>query len=340
MRVLVIGGTLFIGKALVKKLVEAGHEVTILHRRAENPFGKKVHNLRADRNDAASVRAALAGQRFDAVYDMAYDWERGTTARQVEDCAKAVPGDLSRYIFMSSVAAYGDGLNHAEDDPLASEADTNSYVRNKASSERALFRMYHESKFPVVTMRPPFVYGPENPFYREAFFWDRMRAGRPIIIPGDGNRLMQFVHVDDLVDACFYALDKRTAPGRAFNIADEKALTQVEVVNAMARAAGREADIIRIPRAMIARAGGNAFGKPLYFGEYYDVPPITMIIGRVKRVFNMSLTPFAEGLKETYKWYVRHPHKRPDFRFEDSLIREVREVAHQPKRLIHNPAHS
>ena len=46
---------------------------------------------------------------------------------------------------MSSVAAYGDGLNHAEDDPLASDIHTDAYVRNKASSERALFRMYHES---------------------------------------------------------------------------------------------------------------------------------------------------------------------------------------------------
>ena len=326
MRILVIGGTLFIGKALVKRLVAAEHDVTVLHRRSEHPFGRRVHNAVADRNDAASVRAALAGQRFDAVYDIAYDWERGTTGHQVEACARAIPGDLTRYVFMSSVAAYGDGLNHAEDDPLASEAHTNPYVRNKASSERALFRMYHESKFPVVTMRPPFVYGPENPFYREAFFWDRLKAGRPIIIPGDGNRLMQFVFVNDLADACFYALDKHTAPGRAFNVGDEKALTQVDAVHAFAKAAGREADIVRVHRGLIAREGGNAFNPPLYFGEYYDVPPITMVIGRVKRVFNMSLTPFAEGLKETYRWYVRHGESRKlDLRMEDALIRQVRE---------------
>src|ERR1017187_4534804 len=157
MRVLVIGGTLFIGKALVKRLIAAGHEVTVLHRRAEHPFGKRVHNAVADRNDAVSVRAALAGQRFDAVYDIAYDWERGTTGHQVEACARAIPGDLTRYVFMSSVAAYGDGLNHAEDDPLASEIHADAYVRNKAASERALFRMYHESRFPLVTMRPPSV---------------------------------------------------------------------------------------------------------------------------------------------------------------------------------------
>jgi 2'-hydroxyisoflavone reductase len=272
------------------------------------------------------VRAALSGQRFDAVYDIAYDWERGTTGHQVEACAKAIPGDLTRYVFMSSVAAYGDGLNHAEDDPLASEAHTNPYVRNKASSERALFRMYHESKFPVVTMRPPFVYGPENPFYREAFFWDRLKAGRPIIIPGDGNRLMQFAFVGDLVEACFRALDKPTAPGRAFNVGDEKPMTQVDAVHAFAKAAGREAEVVRVHRGLIARAGGNAFADPLYFAEYYDLPPITMVIGRVKRVFNMTLTPLAEGLKETYRWYVRHGSGRKlKVALEDTLIRQARE---------------
>lgn len=327
MRVLVIGGTLFIGKALVKRLLAEDHDVTVLHRRKDHPFGRRVHNASADRNDAASIRKALAGQRFDAVYDIAYDWERGTTAAQVEATAKSIPGDLTRYVFMSSVAAYGDGLNHAEDDPLASDIHTDTYVRNKASSERALFRMYHESRFPLVTIRPPFVYGPENPFYREAFFWDRLKHDRPIIIPGDGNRLMQFVYVHDLAEACFAALEKHTAPGRAFNVADEKPLTQVEVITELARAAGKQAQIIRVPREVIARNGGNAIGPPMYFGQYLDVPPITMAIGRVKRVLHVSLTPFATGLKETHKWYAKHwPNKRLDFTLEDKLIRQAREI--------------
>src|SRR6202789_4370958 len=322
MRVLVIGGTLFIGKLLVKRLLAAEHEVTILHRKAEHPFGRRVRNVIADRNDAAAIRTALSGLRFDAVYDIAYDQERGTTAAQVEATAKSIPGDLTRYIFMSSVAAYGDGLNHSEDDPLASDIHPEAYVRNKAGSERALFRMYHESRFPVVTMRPPFVFGPETPFYREAFFWDRLRLDRPIIIPGDGNRLMQFVYVNDLVEACFNALEKHTAPGRAFNVADEKPLTQVEAVTEFARAIGKEPVMIRVPREIIARNGGKAAGTPLYFGQYYDRLPITEAVGRVKRVLNVSLTPFATGLKETWRWYSKHhPERKLDFSFEDKLIR-------------------
>ncbi len=327
MRILIIGGTLFIGKLLVKRLVAAGHEVSVLHRKPEHPFGKKVRNLQADRNDVATIREAVAHLRFDAVYDIAYDWERGTTGQQVEATAKAIPGDITRYIFMSSVAAYGDGLNHAEDDPLASDIHPDKYVRNKAVSERALFRMYHESKFPVVTLRPPFVYGPENPFYREAFFWDRMKHDRPIIIPGDGNRLMQFIYVNDLVEAAYAALEKPTAPGRAFNVADDKPLTQVEVVNEFAKAVGKSPQLVRVPRDLIARNGGNAFVEPLYFGQYYDLPPITQVVGRIKRVLGVVLTPFAVGLRETHKWYQRHPsHKTLDFTLEDKLMKLAKDL--------------
>ncbi len=264
MRVLVIGGTLFIGKLLVTRLLEAGHEVTILHRKVEHPFGSRVGNAVADRNDAAAVRSALSGQRFDAVFDIAYDWERGTTGQQVEATATAIPGHLSRYVFMSSLGAYGEGLNHAEDDPLAPDTHPNSYVRNKAASERALFRLHHESGFPTVTLRPPFVYGPENPFYREAFFWDRIRLGRPVIVPGNGDRLMQFVYVHDLVEACLAALDNPAAPGRAFNVAHEEPLTQVTAVNEFAAALGKQASIIRVPCVCIQRKVGKAFRKPLY----------------------------------------------------------------------------
>jgi nucleoside-diphosphate-sugar epimerase len=328
MRILLIGGTLFIGKRLVKRLLEEGHEITLLHRKPEHPFGAEVRSVVADRNDAAAVASALAGQRYDAVYDIVYDWERGTTGPQVEATAKAIPGDLSRYIFISSVAAYGAGLNHVEEDSLATDTDLNDYVRNKSMSERALFRMHRESNFPVVTMRPPFVYGPENPFYREAFFWDRIRRDRAIIVPGDGKRLMQFVYVDDLVTACCSALENPAGVGMAFNIAHEQPVTQIELVKQLARAAGKEPTIVQVPREIIEQHGGGVFRDPLYFAEYYDLHSITEVVDRVKRVLYVEPTPFATGLKETYKWYVDQARRRnPDFAFEDKLIREAASVS-------------
>src|SRR5437763_3366688 len=282
MRALVIGGTSFIGRLLVAELLKAGHEVTIMHRRPKHDLGKRVQNLVADRNDASSVRNSLRFSSFQAVFDNVYDWERGTTAAQVEATAQAVmaaSGDrLSRYVFMSSVAAYGDGLNHHDGDPLAPDDHPESYVRNKAMSERMLFRMRQNTGLPVVTLRPPFIYGPENPFYREAFFWDRLRDGRPIILPGDGRRLMQFVHVHDVVTAAVRAATEPAAIGHAFNIANARPITQLELVEALADVAGKKAEIVRIPRTQILQAGGHPMGPKLYFAFYYHLPPITQVI--------------------------------------------------------------
>ena len=110
-------------------------------------------------------------------------------------------------------------------------------------------------------------------------------------------------------------------------MADEKPLTQVEVVTEFAKTVGKQPVIVRVPREIIARNGGNVFGEPVYFGQYYDVPPITEAVGRVKRVLNVALTPFAAGLKETYKWYLKHAADRKlDFSFEDKLIRQAKEI--------------
>ncbi|HKW97906.1 MAG TPA: SDR family oxidoreductase [Bryobacteraceae bacterium] len=320
MNVLVIGGTLFIGRQLVGELLKAGHSVAILHRRSKHTFPKRVENLVADRGDAQAVRRAIGERRFEVVFDNVYDWERGTTAAQVEATAMAVGNHLERYVFMSSVAAYGDGLNHYEGDPLAPDNHPEAYVRNKAMSERALLRLFRQTGFPVVTFRPPFVYGPENPFYREAFFWDRMRAGRPIVIPGDGTRLMQFIYVKDLVRACLRAMEVEQALGEAFNIGNAKPLTQVEAVREMARAAGKKPELVRVPRERIGVAGGNPMGSPMYFGEYLDLPPITENVSKVQRVLGVRLTAFSTGLRETYRWYLRKPRRKMDFAFEERLI--------------------
>jgi len=328
MRVLVIGGTLFTGKHLVAALQKEGHEVAVLHRGMENDLGRKVLNLRADRNDGAQVKAALAGHKFDVVFDNAYDSDRGTTAAHVEATVRALPSRVSRYIFMSSVAAYGDGLNHHEGDALAPDDHPDRYIRNKAMSERLLFRMHHRYGIPVVTLRPPYIYGPWNPLYREAFFWDRLRDKRPIILPGDGRRLMQFVFVKDLVSAMLKVMTEPNAVGHAFNIANSRPLTQAEVLDALSAAAGKETMVVRIPRDRIHRAGGHPMGPQLYFGMYFDMPPITTVISKAQRVLKFKPTAFPEGLKETYRWYVRH-HARPgqDYTFENSLLQYAQAAA-------------
>ncbi len=319
-RALVIGGTLFIGRALVERLLSDGHDVVVMHRGRGTPFGDRVGEIQCDRNDVDGVQSALHGRSFDLVFDNVYDWERGTTADQVAAAAHACASGLRRYVFTSSVAAYGAGTDHDEHDPLAPPDHPDAYVRNKAESERALFRMRRESGLPVATLRPAFVYGPLNPFYREAFFWDRILADRPIIVPGDGTTLMQFVHVEDVASVARLAAEKDVAIGSAYNLGNDPPLTQVGFVQALARAAGRDARFINVPRDEIARAGGGLFAPPFYFGQVLDLPSLTMKCGRVRAELGLELTPLDDGLRATFDWYQQQDRPRPDFSWEDALL--------------------
>lgn len=328
-RVLVIGGTSFIGKLLVAELLKHQHDVVLLHRSPQHSFGKRVTNLTADRTDIDAVKKAIGAKRFDAVFDLAYDWQNGTTGRQVEAMAMLFDGKVGRYIFMSSVAAYGDGLNHHEGDALAPDDHPNPYVRNKAVAERSLFRLHQRTGFPVVTLRPPFVYGPGNPFYREAFFWDRFRANRPVILPSEGHRLMQFVFVNDLVDMCLRVLDLRNVVGHSFNAANPRPITQRELVLDLARAANiRAPEMVSIPRDFIVRMGGKPVDGNLYFGNYYDMPAITQIITKAQRMLTFKPVDFEEGLKITFRAYLRETHHpKQDVSFEDQVLNRFAALA-------------
>lgn len=319
-RVLVIGGTLFIGREIVRQLAERGHDVTILHRRDRHDLGPGIHNAQADRADLPAISRVLREGRFDAVFDVAYDWQKGTTADQVEAAARACGDQLQRYVFISSIAAYGPGLDHHESDLLVPDDIPNPYAQHKASSERALFRRHAESGFPATTFRPPFVHGPRQPFYREQFFWDRLRDARPIVLPDGGGAPIQWVFVSDLAEACIRATEMPAAAGEAFNIAHVEPLTQRTFVEALARVAGMTPKFASVPREAIREAGGHAFVGNLYFGEYLDLPPHTSVIEKAPRLLQVTPTPLDAALAQSFAWYQAQPRRNVDYTFEDRLL--------------------
>jgi nucleoside-diphosphate-sugar epimerase len=319
MRILVIGGIQFIGREIVRRLVARGHAVAVLHRRAHHDLGPEVVNVQANRADLEAVRRAIRDGRFEAVFDVAYDWQTGTTAEHVAAAARACGVGLHRYVPMSSIAAYQRGLGRREHDSLAADDDPNVYATHKASAERVLFRMHERDGFPVTTFRPPFVHGPRQPFYREQFFWDRLLDGRPIVLPDDGATPMQWVFVSDLAEACVRAIEVPGAAGQAFNIAHEPT-TQRGFIDALARTAGVEPRLVQVPRARIRAEGGNAFGAPLYFGQALDLSPITEIVEKAPRMLGVTPTPLDEALRVGFEWYRAQPRRPVDYSFEDRLV--------------------
>ena len=320
MRALVIGGTQFMGREVVRRLLERGHEVSVLHRSAHHDLGPDVQNLQADRGDIATVAALIGDEPFEAVFDFAYDWESGTTAAQVEAFARSCNDALRHYVFMSSLAAYGGGVDLVESQPLAPDDHPNPYVQHKATGERALFRMHAESGFPATTVRPSFVHGPRQPFYREQFFWDRLLFGRPVILPDGGETPMQWTFVSDAAEVCVRAVEVPAAAGEAFNVGHVEPTTQRSWVEALARVAEVEPTFVSVPRDVIHAAGGHLFMEPLYFGEMLDVPAHTSLVDKAERLLGFTPTNLDAALREGFAWYQEQPRRDVDYSFEDGLI--------------------
>ena len=319
-RTLVIGGTLFIGRHLVEQLLARGDDVVVMHRGQTTPFGDRVRRIRCDRNDVDAVRSALEGERFDFVFDNVYDWERGTSGEQVAAAARAAANGLRRYVFMSSVAVYGPGGPFDEYDPILPSDHPNRYGAQKAESERALFALHRDEGLPVSTLRPAFVHGPHNPFERESFFWDRIVADRPVVVPGDGQRSMEWVHAGDVARAAILAATTDAANGRAYSLASEPRITQQEFIALLARIAGKPPRMVEVPRDVIARAGGKLMMSDLYFGDYLDLPPIATEGVRAREELGWRPMSLEDGLRDTWGWYQSLQRTGPDFSLDDRLL--------------------
>ncbi|HYW50448.1 MAG TPA: NAD-dependent epimerase/dehydratase family protein [Gemmatimonadaceae bacterium] len=319
-RALVIGGTQLIGRALVEQLLARGDDVVLMHRGSTTPFGDRVQSIRCDRNDVAAVTEALSGERFDVVYDNVFDWERGTTPDQVLASARATANGLSRYVFTSSVAVYPTGGPYTEASALVPETCPEMYSALKANTERALFTMHEREGLPVATLRPAFIYGPHNAFDREAFFFDRIRDGRPVIIPDDGQATMQWVSAGDVARAAILAATNDAATGQAYNLCNHPPVTQLDFVQLIARAMDREVQVVHVPRTRLQALGGGVMAPPHYFGVYLDIPPITVESARVTAQLGLTLTTLEDGMRDTYAWHAQRPSVARDYSWEDTVL--------------------
>ena len=335
-----MGGTRFIGRALVEGLLEEGYEVTLLHTGHHNPFGDRVTHRLADRNDHRALTRALRGFRFDLVFEHAYVHPLGTRPEDISAALDALAGPPRRVVFTSSAAVYevsGDG-EVALDESSAYATRGDLYSVHKIESERLLLAAHQRGEFEVSILRPSFVIGPYSPGYRLAFFWDRLLAGRPIIIPDQGQTRLQLAYVHDVASALRQAATHTKAAGGAFNVGWESAITQTELIAHLAEVAGVSAQVAYVPRAKLFAAGASPFDAPYYFGESLDISGVLgefhLSTARIRETLQPDETPMDEALKASFAWYLSERETLPKMttEFEDQILRDAPTMALAPLR--------
>lgn len=310
MRVLFVGGTGLISGACTDLAVDRGIEVVHLNRgtRPDPPLG--VSTLHADVRDEAAALAALADRQFDAVVDFI-----AFRSDDIERDLRLFRDRTNQLVFVSSATVYEKPLRQwpvREDWPLANPWW--EYARDKIACEERLTRASRDEGLPATIVRPSHTYDHRSiplavrSLQRPFTSISRMRAGKPVIIPGDGSSLWTLTHARDFAVGLVGLLGRPQAVGHAFNIMSDEALTWDEIYRETAAAAGVELRAMHMTSEFIADCLPDTRGRLLGDASVSSVFD-TSKLKRYVPDFRQAI-PFAQGIRESIAWFDADPARR------------------------------
>lgn len=306
-KVLVMGGSYFIGKKLVEILLEKEYIVFTLNRGTKEVFDKRINNLICDRNDSVKMQELLKDKEFDIVIDIS-----GLNKVQADILYNSLRLDtLKTFIFVSSSAVYDvENLRtpYTEEDALSRNVYWTSYGENKIEAEHFYTENFKNTKTNLIMIRPPYVYGENNYGERESFIFEHISKDKPIIIPKTNPKL-QFIYTLDLANIILALLSKDLPKVSIFNVGNRKSVTAREWVEACAKAMHKTANIIEYDYKKYERNIRDFF--PFY--DYDNVLDVT----KINQIYAFE-TEFEEGLKNAYSWYIEN---KNNITFKENVAR-------------------
>jgi nucleoside-diphosphate-sugar epimerase len=260
----------------------------------------EVECIVGDRQDFATFQRLVLEAEFDAVIDM-ITFDPRTAAHAVE----VFQDRVQHYLFCSTVCVYGGPLLSipaVEREPLRPVSD---YGRGKRDAEQVFMTAWQQSSFPVTIFRPSHCYGPGAPLldiwgYNPALV-ARIRAGLPVLVPGDGRGLWQPGYIDDVAKGFVGALGTERTLGRAYNIVGDEIMDWRSFHERMAQAIGCEANLVCLTTEQLLAGAppekGNMLRENFQYHAAYanatlkaDVPEYT------------GLLSWEEGVRRTVQW--------------------------------------
>ncbi|MFJ3226798.1 SDR family oxidoreductase [Streptomyces sp. NPDC086783] len=302
MRLLMLGGTEFVGRAVVEAALAAGWDVTVFHRgRGEAPSG--VRTLHGDRT-APDGLAALAEGEWDVVVDT---WS--AAPRAVRDAARLLAGRAGRYVYVSScsVYAWAPPAGYTEDAPLvegaSAGAEQSDYARDKRGGELAVLESFGADR--SVLVRSGLILGPYENIGRLPWWLNRMARGGPVLAPGPRDLPLQYVDVRDLAEWIVGAAERGLSG--AYNLVAPRGHTTTGgLLDACARATGGRAELRWTDPAAILEAGVEPWTQlPVWVPPGSDLHD-ALHGADVSRALATGLRarPVEETVADTWSWLL------------------------------------
>ena len=297
-KILVTGGTTFVSKYVAEYFVNAGYEVYVLNRNTK----PQVPGVKLIEGDRHNLNGKLKDLSFDVVADI--------TAYNEKDIIDFVAelGSFEQYILISSSAVYPEyGIQ-----PFLEESEKSvnkfwgAYGTDKSAAEEALLERVKDAYI----LRPPYLYGPMNNVYREAFVFDCALADRKFYLPRDGEMKLQFFHVKDLC-GLMEVIIKEKPESHILNVGNAETVSVKEWVTKCYKALGKTPVFVNVHEDIEQRN---------YF-SFYDYE-YCLDVTRQGKIYPKTIA-LEDGLKDAVEWYLKHGtevNKKPFFDFIDKNL--------------------
>jgi nucleoside-diphosphate-sugar epimerase len=293
MRILILGGTQFLGRHTVEAALARGHEVVVFNRGQTRPeLFPDVEKLRGDRDGDLS---ALEGQAFDAVVDTS-----GYVPRVVGRTLDAL-GDVRHYTFVSSISVYADlSAPVTEDAPVAeieepTEEVAEAYGALKADCEDVVRARFPDAFIP----RPGLIVGPWDPTGRFTYWPQRLAAGGRVLAPAPPDADAQVIDARDLAGWIVRAAEDGI--GGTYNAVD-RPMTRRTLVETCRDVAGADAEIVWVDRGfLVEHEVGEWMELPLWLSSP-EYAGMLSIDPSAAFAAGLETRPFEETVRDTLEW--------------------------------------
>lgn len=306
MKVLVLGGTVFLGRHLVDAAVARGHEVTLFNRGQHGAaLYPELEKLRGNRDGDLS---ALKGRRWDAVIDPS-----GYVPRIVRASVDLLAPNTDHYTFISSLSVYGDmpapGMD--ESAAVATMADpTNEDIQQHYGALKALCEHATEAAMPgrVLGVRAGLIVGPHDPTDRFTYWPRRVARGGDVLAPGRPDRFIQFIDARDLAEWTVRMAESRgtgvyNATGR------HDTTTMADLLGTCRRVTASDARFTWVPDKFLNEQGAGAWMElPLWIPEDRAEMAGFLRCSSDKAIAaGLTFRPPAETVRDTLAWDRTRP---------------------------------
>ncbi|MFN8374194.1 MAG: NAD-dependent epimerase/dehydratase family protein [Anaerolineae bacterium] len=339
MKLLILGGTRFVGRHITEAALARGHQVTLFNRGKSNadlfPQAEKLYGDR-DTGDVTSIAEAVrAGATWDAVIDV-----NGYVPRAVRQITEALAGAVKRYVFISSISVYASPIPRGVDEngtlqTLADET-TEEITGETYGGLKVLCELAAEAAFPgaALIIRPGLVVGPEDPSERFTYYPARAAKGGEMLAPGSGDDPIQFIDARDLAAFTLHATEQGftgvyNATGPATT------LTMREALDACQQAAANDLRLTWVDEAFLQEKEVAAWtDMPLWIPASSEDGAIhTANVGKAIAA-GLTYRPLLDTVRDTMAWEASRPAdapRRPGFGISLEREAELLKAWHERK---------